>query len=529
MDHNADCIYRFGKFALDPVRGRLSADNGQELALRPKSFELLRLLVEHAGRLLHRDAINRVIWPDVVVTEDAVAQCISDIRRVICDLDQSMVRTLPRRGYMLTLPVRTVLRGQPDQGDGVMPFTDIPSIAVLPFANLSPDPNQQYFSDGIADDIITELSRSNLLLVIARNSSFGYRGRATDVRQISRELSVRYLLAGSVQREGARVRVNVQLVDAISGNHVWAERYDRELVDVFSIQEEITRAVAKAVLPAITAAELGKILSKRMESLGAWQAYQRGLWHAANSSKAENERAKTFFRLAVSKDPAFLPPYTALAMCCLDDGVSYGRRSLDEAFKAAREWTRKATSISPDDADTQSVIAWMTAGEGRYADAWDIATAALARHHNALMGDFAAGQVLLWNGEPAAASTRFAAVLRRNPRDPRGSAALAGTVIAHYLQEDYATAVSVARRAIARHPQFPQPYRWLAAALAQVGQLDQARRALDYAIKTAPEMIKMYVDSRPGWFRPEDHEHTLEGLRKAGLIIQPPKAGVTGL
>jgi tetratricopeptide (TPR) repeat protein len=171
----------------------------------------------------------------------------------------------------------------------------------------------------------------------------------------------------------------------------------------------------------------------------------------------------------------------------------------------------------------------MTAGEGRYADAWDIATAALARHHNALMGDFAAGQVLLWNGEPAAASTRFAAVLRRNPRDPRGSAALAGTVIAHYLQEDYATAVSVARRAIARHPQFPQPYRWLAAALAQVGQLDQARRALDYAIKTAPEMIKMYVDSRPGWFRPEDHEHTLEGLRKAGLIIQPPKAGVTGL
>jgi TolB-like protein len=209
-----------------------------------------------------------------------------------------------------------------------LPLPEKPSIAVLAFTNMSGDPEQEYFADGIAEDITTALSRSRSLFVIARNSSFTYKGRAVDVRQVARQLGVQYVLEGSVRHSGGRVRVVVQLIEAKTGVHIWAERYDLALEDVFAVQDEITTSVVTAIVPALADAELKRILRKPPENLGAWEAYQRGLWHDGFEATAEHERAKEFFQQAISLDPNFASPYFALAVACLNDGPCTQQRLL---------------------------------------------------------------------------------------------------------------------------------------------------------------------------------------------------------
>ena len=197
---------------------------------------------------------------------------------ILRNIDRPVEAFVLRLGAGATTP-KSVERSLVHNTGEPLPLPGKPSIAVLAFANMSGDLEQEYFSDGIADDIITELSRSRLLFVIARNSSFSYKGRAVDVRQVARELGVRYVLEGSVRRGGERVRVSAQLIDADAGIHVWAERYDRKLTDVFAVQDEITNAVTIAIEPAIADAEQRRALRKPPETLGAWEAYQHGLWH----------------------------------------------------------------------------------------------------------------------------------------------------------------------------------------------------------------------------------------------------------
>jgi TolB-like protein len=243
--------FSFEGFVLDLGRGSLLTRAGEEIPLRRQSFELLRLLVENAGRLLDRDTINRAIWPDVTVTDDSITQCISDIRRAIGNDAQRILKTVLRRGYLFAARVGTQRYPQTGQAAPNLALPDKPSIAVLPFQNISGDPDQEYFADGMVEDITTGLSRIRSLFVISRHSAFTYKGSAVDVRQVGRELGVRYVLEGSVRRGGNRVRVNAQLIDAETGAHVWAERYDRDLADVFAVQDEITLAVTRAIEPAV--------------------------------------------------------------------------------------------------------------------------------------------------------------------------------------------------------------------------------------------------------------------------------------
>src|SRR5215472_4711283 len=190
---------------------------------------------------------------------------------------------------------------------------DKPSVAVLPFTNMSGDPRQEFFSDGIAEDIITALSRYPSLFVIARNSCFTYRRRSIDVTRIGRELGVRYVLEGSMRKAGGRIRVTAQLVEAETGKHLWAERYDRALADIFAVQDEITEAVTIAVAPAVANAEVQRAIRKAPESLDAWAAYQRGLWHLSKFSPGDNALAQKFFQRAIDLDPTFSGGFTGLA------------------------------------------------------------------------------------------------------------------------------------------------------------------------------------------------------------------------
>ena len=241
--------YEFDRFILDLKRGVLLA-NGMECALRPKSFILLRHFVENPGRIVNRDEIMQTAWPGVFVTDDSIGQCIRDIRRALGDDEQKLLRTLPRRGYLFTPQMSPATEAAASgaeavpQAIGPPALPDRPSIAILPFQNMSGDPEQDYFADGMVEDITTALARIPSLFVAARNSSFTYKGQPIVVKQVGRELGVRYVLEGSVRKVGGRVRITGQLIDAVSGMHLWADRFDGLLEEVFELQDKVASSVA---------------------------------------------------------------------------------------------------------------------------------------------------------------------------------------------------------------------------------------------------------------------------------------------
>jgi adenylate cyclase len=397
-----------------------------------------------------------------------------------------------------------------------LPLSDKPSIAVLAFTNMSGDPEQEFFSDGIADDIITELSRSHSLFVIARNSSFIYRGQSVDVKRVARDLGVRYVLEGSVRRSGARVRVVAQLIDAGSGNHIWAERYDRALEDVFVVQDEIAMAVVSAIHPAVADAEQKRALRKPPESLDAWEAYQRGLWHMSKFSGADSERAAQFLERAISLDPTFAAAYSNLALAYAEAGAVHAMRPLDETIALVRTAALKAVEFDPSDADAHAALGFATMLSGSRAGVSERLAFALACNENSTWANGIQGLLLAWSGRGAEAREYLGTALRLNPRDPRNALFMHQIETSYYFERDYENAVQASRRAIAAYPSYPQPYRWLAAALGHLGRTSEAREALHEAVAISPLGFDRYVRNRPPWFRPEEHEHLLDGLRKAG-------------
>ena len=397
-----------------------------------------------------------------------------------------------------------------------LPLPVKPSIAVLAFDNMSGDPDQEYFSDGIAEDITTELSRSRWLFVIARNSSFTYRGRAVDVRLVARELGVRYVLEGSVRRAGGRARVTAQLIDAETGNHIWAERYDRKDAEIFAVQDEITREIAMAIDPAIAHAERQRAIRKAPENLDAWEAYQRALWHMSRPNVEDNELARHYFQRASSLDTTFTPAYLGLAVTYLRDTGFYLTRSVSESMQLAEPAARRAVELDPDDASALGVHSVVMSFSGFREAAVEQAYRAIAISPNCAYAHHALGWSSLFKGHWKEAQEAFETSLRLNPRDPMNQIGPVGWSIACYLGHDYEHALAAARRALAVNPNFPMAHRWLAAALGQLERGNEALLALRRAEELDPSDLEAFVRTPPQWLRPEDHQHVLDGLRKAG-------------
>jgi adenylate cyclase len=403
-----------------------------------------------------------------------------------------------------------------------LPLEGKPSIAVLAFTNMSGDPDQDYISDGIADDIITELSRSQSFFVIARNSSFTYKGRAFDLKQVANELGVRYLVEGSLRGQGERPRISARLIDAQTGHHLWVERYDCGDAALFAVQDCITKAVATAIHPAIADAELRRVMRRPPESLGAWELYQRGLWHLAKHNGADNERAIELFHCAIAQDETFVAAYCRLASAYRESAVSYARRALDDAARAAETFARKAAEIDPRDAEVQTALGFVAHISGRPDEAWECASLALATSPHMDKAITLKGVHLIFNGQPAKGRDALLTALQLNPRDPGPDSGRLNTIaISYYFEGDYAKAAEAARRAIVRYPlvRYPHnemPYRWLAAALGQLGETDDAHAAVHTAMTASPKTFDLFVNNRVPWHRPEDHKHMLDGLRKAG-------------
>ena len=332
---------------------------------------------------------------------------------------------------------------------------DKPSIAVLSFTNMSTDAEQEFFADGIAEDIITELSRSRSLFVIARNSSFVYKGRPTAIRDVGRELGVRYVLEGSVRKASNRVRVTAQLIEATTGGHVWAERYDRELADIFSVQDEITASVSTAIHPALERSERERAVRKPADDLDAWESYHRGMWHFSRIEAGDNETARGFFRRAVELDPQFARAVAALALTYLNEITLFRPQQRAVNIPLALESASHAVAIDATEAMGHAALAralWMS---GRHAESLVTADTAVHLEPNSPAAHGALGGARLWSGRPAEAIEPLESAMRLSPFDPLTSLWLHFTARAHYWSGSYGASIAVATQVRQSFPPLP--------------------------------------------------------------------------
>jgi adenylate cyclase len=422
--------------------------------------------------------------------------------------------------HNISRPVRVYRIGTGVAPGPSLPLPDKPSIAVLAFTNMSGDPEQEFFADGIAEDIITELSKSRLLFVIARNSSFTYKGKPVAITDVGRQLGVRYVLEGSVRKAENRVRITAQLIDATTGGHLWAERFDRDFADIFSVQDEITARVSGAILPALERSERERAARKPPHSLDAWESYHRGMWHFAHVEAAENERAQSFFRRAIELDPRFASAEAALALTHLNDITLFRSRPRADNLSDALQHAGRAIEIDATDATAHAALAralWMS---GHHVDSLAEADLAVSLDPNSAAAYGASGGARLWGGRPREAIEPLQTAVRLSPFDPLVSLWLHFMARAYYWAEDYPAAIATARQLRRSFPNFRQPYNTLIAALGQTGQVDEARAVMAETLERFGDGFRQFMTlplAELPELRPKDRQHLIEGFRKAGV------------
>jgi len=491
---------------------------GRLVSLEPQVFDLLVYLIENRDRVVTKDDLIQGIWKGRIVSESALATRINAARKAVGDSgdSQRLIRTLPRKGFRFVGEV--ICQPSPSTAASAaapaLPLPDKPSIAVLSFTNMTGDPDNDCFGDGLAEDVITDLSKNPFLFVIARNSSFTYKGRSIAVKQIGRELGVHYVLEGSVRRSGSHVRMTAQLIDAVAGGHIWAERYDRHLTDFFAVQDEITRSVVMAIAPEIAHQERHQASCKAPQSLNAWQAYHRGRWHTSRMTVADFETAKRFFRQAIVLDPTLAPAYNGLANAILTSATLFQTRSSAEAVAEALPVIRKAIAVDPKHPGGHIVHGMALFMQGQCVSAVTETRHALSIDpNNAGAYNFLASP-LCFSGRPREAIEAARTGLRRDPYAPQSFLPRATLVTAYYFLREYENAGEAARDLLRPYPGHPYVNIYLAAALGQLGRREEAAEVLKKAM--ALKSFDVLVRRRPPYTRTEDHEHKLEGLRKAG-------------
>ena len=399
----------------------------------------------------------------------------------------------------------------------ILDLPDKPSIAVLPFDNMSGDPEQEYFADGIAEDIITGLSRMRWLFVSARNSSFTYKGRAVDIKAVSRELGVRYVLEGSVRKSGNRTRITVQLIDATTGNHLWAERYDRELADVFAVQDEITETVVATIEPQLYAAEGERAKRKAPESLDAWDLTMRSMPHLWRNTGPDTVRAQELLEAAIDRDPTYARALGLLGFSYIwNVWMGWGEnptRLIPEAESAARR------AIQNDDQDPWAHLA-MGAVYGyarRHDDAVHEVRMALELNPSFSMAYAWLGIIMGYAGKVEPAIEALDQAYRINPRDPFNTGLPVLRAIGLFTAERDAEARDLARETLKAKPDMVGAWRILTITTAHLGELDDAQRALAETKRLQPTISLSWARKYGPWVRPQDLERYVEGFRLAGL------------
>jgi TolB-like protein len=470
-------IHEFGPFRLDTGTGILFR-GGEPTVLGQRAVALLQLLLEQAGKPVSKNALIEVAWPGIAVDDSNLAVQIAALRRVFSEVagGAQWIETLPRRGYRYVgPPVTDISAAGPDQPFAIA-MPDKPSIAVLPFANLSVDPEQEYFADGMVDDIITGLSRIKWLFVIARHSTFTYKGRATDVKQVGRELGVRYVLEGSIRKASDRVRITAQLIDTAAGVHVWAERYDRESTDIFALQDEIALSVVGAIEPTLLLAEAQRVRRKRPDSLDAYDLVLRAQPDIYSGMPERATKALTLLEGALALDPTYA---LAHAFAAMGHHNRFLRAGLNEDDRLASVRHAQAAIVHGQDDGLALTFAGFSIGMDGHdrAAAFAAFEAALIVSPSTALTYILGSVIHAWAGEAERAINWAERAMRLSPVDPWAFAAYHSFTLGHFHRGRFEEAAKAAYKAVQSNPAHSISHMLLAAALAKLGRLEEARTA----------------------------------------------------
>jgi TolB-like protein len=482
-------LYQFGPFRLDPKAGILYR-GAEPTMLGQRAVALMRLLLDNAGAPVPKDLLVEAGWGGLAVADNNLTVQIAALRRALANAAdaEGWIETLPRRGYRYVGPAVST-----DASDAAAAaraasapaLPKKPSIAVMPFSNLSGDPQQDYFAEGMVDDIVTGLARIKWLFVIARNSTLVYKGRAVDVKQVGRELGVRYVLEGSVRKAGGSVRVTGQMIDASTGAHVWAERYDRSSDDIFALQDEIALSAVGAIAPSVRKAEIERVRRKRPDSLDAYDLVLQAQPDVDSGMPEQVTRALALLERAIALEPAYALAHGNAAMChhCL-----FLRAGLKEVNRAASiRHARSAIVHGQDDALALTWAGFSIGMDGHdRAAAFTALEAALAISPSTALTYILGGVILGWGGEAERAIEWSERGLRLSPFDSWAWAAFDAQAMSHLLRGRYEEACRAAYRSVQANPAHSITYVQLAAALARLGRLEEARAAAAHVLELQP-------------------------------------------
>jgi TolB-like protein len=524
--------FTFGDYVLDQERRELAL-RGKVVSVGPQVFDLLLHLIRNRDRVVSKDDLLKAVWSGRIVSESTITSHINAVRRAIGDTgsEQRLVRTVARKGFRFVGEIKVDETGEARQSAGsnvqqvsieskpsALVLPDKPSITVLPFQNLSGDPEQDYFADGVVEDVITALSRIRWLFVIARNSSFTYKGQAVDVKEVGRELGVRYVLEGSVRKSGSKVRITGQLIDATTGTHLWAERFEGTLEDIFELQDQIAGSVVGAISPQLERAEIERAKHKPTESLDAYDYYLRGMAKLHSGSREANEEALPLFYRAIELDPEFASAYAGAAWCIVWRKVNGWMTDRSKEMAEGERLARLAVALGRDDA-----VALTRGGHaiGHFARDLDGGIALIDRavllNPNFAPAWFLGGFLRVLRGETESAMEHFAHAVRLSPLDPEMFRMQVGMALAHFFAGRFDSASAWAEKALGNLPSLLVAAAVAAASHALAGRTEEALQSMQRLRALNPSLC---ISSLKDWLpihRPEDLARLADGLRLAGL------------
>jgi TolB-like protein/Tfp pilus assembly protein PilF len=506
--------FAFGPFVLNSESGTL-VRQGVPVPVGYRGLLLLAALLQRPGEVLTKSHLMNAAWPNSAVEESNLTVQVALLRKLLGPpMDGGdWIATVPRVGYRFAGAVEThdaVLSSELSLGSG-------PSIAVLAFANLSDDPEQAYFADGLAEDIITRLSRLRWLFVSSRNSSFIYKGRAVDIKQIGRELGIRYVLDGSIRRSGHRLRINTQLSDTSNGLQVWADKYDVELADFFAIQDQIAESVIAAIEPRIYEAEHQRFRSRSPDSLDAWGFVMKAMPYVWTwGSQQEIETAQALLRRAIDLDAEYARANSLLAWTHAAR-VQLGWADPPNVLATARETAQKAIHRDPQDPWTHFAAGYVH----MVARDFDLAIAelneAIELNPSLAFVHVILGSAYGYGGMPEDGLHHLALATRMSPRDFTQAGNLATTGLCHFMAKRYIEAIECERKAVQLRPHFGTAWRTMAAAAGLAGDPITASHALSQAQRLQPSLSVQWVEKYHPIVHAADRSMYVDGLRAAGL------------
>jgi adenylate cyclase len=516
-------IYRFDNFELDTDRFELRED-GVAVPLEPQVFALIALLIENNDRLVSKDELIEKIWSGRIVSEAAISSRIKKARKALHDdgKAQRLIYTVHGKGFRFIGDLDA--RDAPTATDDAAAITltsqvsSRPWIVVLPFLNLSGDEDQDYFADAITQDLITNLSKHRWLNVVARNPSFAYKGRPANLQELVRELGVSYVVEGSVRRAGNRIRASVQLVDAHSGRQLWSDRYDRELEDVFAVQDEITSKVAARVEPEIGALERRKVARSPRRDLQAWDCYHLGVSHFFKFTAEDNREAQRLLQKSRELDPEFGEAHAWWAYAVILGMVYWDTDPSPELLDAALEATQMALSLDDRNAVFYALKARVQLARCEYESALIENAMAIELNPSFAAAHCGMADSLAYEGRYDEAIKRFEKAIELSPNDPQRWAFFTYGALAHIFNEDYGSAIEWADRA----SEIPNYQFWTiahkAVALAYLGEQEAAKKQVEKLMQECPQFSCEFAMKKLFFLKDQrQRDQYLEGLKLAGV------------